>query len=204
MIQANLSPHNVISEDDRADYQMADHLHMYEFALRLIEHKAVKPAADKRHKPPKEFVLAMIDRIGAKDAREREYLKTLLHGTYGKYMHLRPYTRRIICARFARHKEGESPLGIPELLEVMGSIINGYNTPLKEEHKQFMREGLFALWLVRVSTGGDGCMYEPMLLYCIRELVSKDPTLLGEARNCSVQLGLAVQNAAWDAMECHL
>ena len=35
--------------------------------------------------------------------------------------------------------------GIAELLEILGSIINGFALPLKDEHKQFLLKALLPL-----------------------------------------------------------
>lgn len=48
----------------------------------------------------------------------------------------RPYIRRAINHVFYRFVyETERHNGIAELLEILGSIINGFALPLKEEHK---------------------------------------------------------------------
>ncbi|KAE8690099.1 Serine/threonine protein phosphatase 2A 57 kDa regulatory subunit B' theta isoform [Hibiscus syriacus] len=64
------------------------------------------------------FVLKLLDLFDSDDQREREYLKTFYIGFMGK-----------------KHN------GIAELLEILGSIINGFALPLKEEHKHFLLEG---------------------------------------------------------------
>lgn len=48
----------------------------------------------------------------------------------------RPYIRRAINHVFYRFVyETERHNGVAELLEILGSIINGFALPLKEEHK---------------------------------------------------------------------
>ena len=44
--------------------------------------------------------------------------------------------------------------GVGELLEILGSIINGFALPLKAEHKQFLVRVLIPLHKVRV-----GCLF---------------------------------------------
>ena len=39
------------------------------------------------------FIKQMLDLFDSEDPRERDYLKTILHRIYGKYMSLRPYIR---------------------------------------------------------------------------------------------------------------
>jgi hypothetical protein len=55
---------------------------------------------------------------------------------YGKFMVHRPFVRKAINNVFYRFIfETEHHNGIAELLEILGSIINGFALPLKEEHK---------------------------------------------------------------------
>jgi serine/threonine-protein phosphatase 2A regulatory subunit B' len=58
------------------------------------------------------------------------------------------------------------------LLEIFGSIINGFTLPLKPEHKQFMMKVLMPLHKPKYMT-----IYHPQLSYCITQFVEKDPTL---------------------------
>merc|ERR1712216_695764 len=69
------------------------------------------------------------------DPRERDYLKTILHRIYGKFMSHRSFIRRTIQNVFCRfvYEPPERHNGIAELLEILGSIINGFALPLKKE-----------------------------------------------------------------------
>ena len=82
----------------------------------------------------------------SEDPRERDYLKTILHRVYGKFMSHRPFIRRSINNIFYTfvYEHGEHN-GISELLEILGSIINGFALPLKEEHKNFLSKALIPL-----------------------------------------------------------
>ena len=72
----------------------------------------------------------------SEDPRERDLLKTTLHRIYGKFLNLRAYIRKQINNIFYRFVyETERHNGVAELLEILGSIINGFALPLKEEHK---------------------------------------------------------------------
>lgn len=71
----------------------------------------------------------------------------------------RPYIRRAINHVFYRFVyETERHNGIAELLEILGSIINGFALPLKEEHKV----GVAAAWIVEIwatrSLSACGCL----------------------------------------------
>ena len=84
----------------------------------------------------KSFIVQFLDLFDSEDPRERDYLKTILHRVYGKYMALRPYIRTQVCNLLLLIVyEKEEHNGLTELLEILSSIISGYTTPLKEEHK---------------------------------------------------------------------
>jgi len=109
----------------------------------------------------------------SEDPREREYLKTILHRIYGKFMSLRSFIRKSINHEFyAVIYENERHNGIGELLEILGSIINGFALPLKTEHKCFLRNVLIPLHKVqRLQT------FHQQLSYCITQFIDKDNAL---------------------------
>ena len=80
--------------------------------------------------------------------------------------------------------------GIAELLEILGSIINGFALPLKEEHKLFLTRVLIPLHKVKSLS-----MYHPQLAYCIVQFLEKDAALTEEVGpySRSNRLGLHVQ-----------
>ena len=60
--------------------------------------------------------------------------------------------------------------GIGELLEILGSIINGFAIPLKQEHLQFLERALLPLHKPRSVS-----LYHGQLSYCISQFIEKDP-----------------------------
>lgn len=68
--------------------------------------------------------------------------------------------------------ETERHNGVAELLEILGSIINGFALPLKDEHKSFLLKVLLPLHKVRSLS-----VYHPQLAYCVVQFLEKDPTL---------------------------
>lgn len=62
--------------------------------------------------------------------------------------------------------------GIAELLEILGSIINGFAIPLKSEHTDFLLKSLMPL-----HTPKSLSLYHPQLSYCVTQFVEKDPGL---------------------------
>ena len=118
----------------------------------------------------------LLELFDSEDPRERDFLKTTLHRIYGKFLNLRSYIRRSINNVFFQFiYETERFNGIAELLEILGSIINGFALPLKEEHKLFLTRVLIPLHKVKSLS-----MYHPQLAYCIVQFLEKDAALTEE------------------------
>ncbi|KAM7266781.1 hypothetical protein ACFE04_008947 [Oxalis oulophora] len=142
---------------------------VYEFLLRFVASPETDAKLAKRY-VDHSFVLKLLDLFDSEDPREREYLKTVLHRIYGKFMVHRPYIRKAINNIFFRFIfETEKHNGIAELLEILGSIINGFALPLKEEHKLFLVRALIPLHKPKCIP-----MYHQQLSYCITQFVEKD------------------------------
>ena len=121
-------------------------------------------------------VSQLLELFDSEDPRERDFLKTTLHRIYGKFLNLRSYIRRSINNVFFQFVyETERFNGIAELLEILGSIINGFALPLKEEHKLFLTRVLIPLHKVKSLS-----MYHPQLAYCIVQFLEKDAALTEE------------------------
>lgn len=148
---------------------------VYEFFLRFIESPDFNPNLGRRY-VDHSFILQLLDLFDTEDPRERDFLKTTLHRIYGKFLNLRAFVRRSINNIFFRFiYENERHNGIAELLEILGSIINGFALPLKEEHKTFLTKVLLPLHKAK-SLG----VYHPQLSYCIVQFLEKDPGLTVE------------------------
>ncbi|KAL8097684.1 hypothetical protein AgCh_030699 [Apium graveolens] len=142
---------------------------VYEFLLRFVASPETDAKLAKRY-IDHSFVTRLLDLFDSEDHREREYLKTVLHRIYGKFMVHRPFIRKGINNIFFRFIfETEKHNGIAELLEIMGSIINGFALPLKEEHKLFLVRALIPLHKPKCIP-----MYHQQLSYCITQFVEKD------------------------------
>ncbi|XP_018601748.1 serine/threonine-protein phosphatase 2A 56 kDa regulatory subunit gamma isoform-like isoform X2 [Scleropages formosus] len=161
-------------EEDEPTLEAAwPHLQLvYEFFLRFLESPDFQPNVAKKYIDQK-FVMQLLELFDSEDPRERDFLKTTLHRIYGKFLGLRAYIRKQINNIFYRFiYETEHHNGIAELLEVLGSIINGFALPLKEEHKIFLLKVLLPLHKVK-SLG----VYHPQLAYCVVQFLEKDSTL---------------------------
>ncbi|PFH38303.1 protein phosphatase 2a regulatory b subunit (b56 family) protein [Besnoitia besnoiti] len=155
---------------------------VYEFFLRFIVSNDVNPKVARKY-IDQQFVLRLLELFSSEDPRERDYLKTILHRIYGKIMALRLFIRKSIQQVFFRFiYEDESPNGISEFLEILGSIINGFALPLKEEHKLFLERVLVPLHKARCLSP-----FHQQLTYCMQQYVRKDsrlaePIILGLLR----------------------
>lgn len=163
-------------EDEPVNELAWPHMQLvYEFFLRFVEspdfnHQIAKQYIDQ------DFILKLLELFDSEDVRERDCLKTTLHRIYGKFLSLRSFIRRSINNIFLQFVyETERFNGVAELLEILGSIINGFALPLKEEHKVFLVRVLIPLHKVRCLS-----LYHPQLAYCIVQFLEKEPLLTEE------------------------
>jgi len=143
---------------------------VYEFFHRFVmtaDVKVIRRYIDKR------FLLHMVDLFNSEDPRERDYLKMILHRIYGRCMPFRSFIRKAmnnilypVIYLNVRHN------GISELLEILGSIINGFALPLKEEHVLFLRNVLIPMHKVQFLS-----QFHAQLAYCVTQFLQKDASL---------------------------
>jgi len=163
-------------EDDPVLDPQWPHLQLvYEFLLRFVvsSQAEVKILRRNMKKNNKQFLINIIHLFRSDDPREREYLKTILHRIYGKFMAFRSTIRKQInfvfySLIFVQSKHN----GVSELLEILGSIINGFALPLKQEHVKFLKTVLIPLHKVRTFT-----QFSQQLAYCVTQFIDKDPSL---------------------------
>ncbi|KAL1366626.1 serine/threonine protein phosphatase 2A 59 kDa regulatory subunit B' eta isoform [Arachis ipaensis] len=159
------------AEDDEPSMDAAwPHLQVvYELFLRFVASPELDAKLAKRY-INQSLILKLLELFDSEDPREREYLKMTLHRIYGKFMVHRPFIRKAINnVFFSLIFETEKHNGIAELLEILGSIINGFALPLKEEHKLFLVRALIPLHKPKCLA-----MYHQQLSYCITQFVEKD------------------------------
>jgi len=158
-------------EEDEPAFEPAwPHLQVvYEFFLRFIVSSEVNAKSAKKYVDTK-FCFQLVELFDSEDPRERDYLKTILHRIYAKFISHRSFIRRAIANVFYRIVyETERHNGIEELLEILGSIINGYSIPLKQEHLQFLTRVLIPLHKPKCVA-----LYHQQLRYCIIQYIEKD------------------------------
>ncbi|KAJ1920029.1 serine/threonine-protein phosphatase 2A 56 kDa regulatory subunit delta isoform [Mycoemilia scoparia] len=165
---------NFDPEEDEPELEPSwPHLQLvYGFFLRFIESSEFNVNLA-RHFIDQRFILDLLALFDSEDPREREYLKTMLHRIYGKVLTLRAFIRKSINYIFLQFiYESERHNGIAELLEILGSIINGFTLPLKDEHKSFLNRVLLPMHKAKPMA-----MYHPQLAYCTVQFIDKDSTL---------------------------
>jgi len=168
------NPSEFDPEEDEPTLEAAwPHLQLvYEFFFRCLESEDFQPSTAKRFIDHR-FVSNLLELFDSEDPRERDFLKTTLHRIYGKFLGLRAFIRKQINNIFYSFiYETERHNGVAELLEILGSIINGFALPLKAEHKTFLLKVLLPLHKVRSLS-----VYHPQLAYCVVQFLEKDPSL---------------------------
>lgn len=120
-----------------------------------------------------DFILKLVQLFNSSDPRERDYCKTILHRVYANFMPLRSYIRNVIKSELTSFMNTtQRHNGICEILEILGSIINGFASPLKQEHIAFLAQVLIPLHRVMHIKA-----IIPQLSYCVSKYVEKDNTL---------------------------
>lgn len=124
------------------------------------------------------FTKKLFPVFASDDPRERYALTLLAHKIYSKFMGLRIDMRNQInnCLMEFVH-ESQQHSGITELLELYGSIINGFTLPLREDHITSLKRTLLPLLKV---DNYDLTLFFPELSYCILQFLEKEPTLYEE------------------------
>ncbi|KAK4284878.1 hypothetical protein QN277_001654 [Acacia crassicarpa] len=163
-------------EDDPSSAFSASWSHLqivYEILLRLVI--TTEPEILKNH-IDHSFLLKLLTLFQSEDRRERESMKNVYHKIYTKFTGERSFMRKsmndvLLHYAFEMHQKH---CGIGELLEIWGTIINGFTVPLKEEHKLFLMRVLIPLHKPKGVQ-----MYHRQLAYCMVQFVQKEPMLGG-------------------------
>lgn len=152
------------------------HLHaVYELLLRVLESPNFSKKLAK-NAFTEEFALHLLKMFDSEDARERDYIKMSVHRIYGKFLHLRTYMKDqmgYILMDYCSSLNVPYVPGTPEILEILGSIVNGFAVPLKPGNVEFLTQVL--LPLIKMP---HFKMYYSQLLYCLLHYLVKEPPLL--------------------------
>ena len=92
---------------------------VYELLLKFVMNHEMDPS-EIRDALTETFMLKLLELFNSEDPRERDYLKTLLHRVYGRFMPLREFIRNSVMNFFLKIAfEYEENNGITELLEIL-------------------------------------------------------------------------------------
>jgi serine/threonine-protein phosphatase 2A regulatory subunit B' len=151
------------------------HLHIvYELLLQVLESPNFNKK-DAKSAFPETFALHLLQMFETEDAREREFLKMAVHKLYRKFLHLRTYVREqmgFMLQDFVAQPQERGCGGVFEMLEILGSIVEGFAVPLKPNHVEYLNRTLLPLIKIPAFV-----VYHSPLLYCFLQYVIKDAVL---------------------------
>ncbi|CAI9769787.1 unnamed protein product [Fraxinus pennsylvanica] len=144
---------------------------VYDILLHLII--SLEPNTLKGH-INNSFLLNLLHLFQSEDPRERESLKNVYHRIYSNFTSYRSFMRKAMNDVFLHYisETDQKHSGIGDLLEIWGTIINGFSVPLKEEHKFFLTRVLIHLHRPKGMQ-----VYYKQLAYCVYQFVEKEPVL---------------------------
>ena len=184
MIEINLfrtlpfhqSNHLYDFENDNSfeDPQYGHLCYIYEIALIFVKCINLNKKSRKKF-IGKTFVRPLIQLFASKDYREKQYIKAILHEIYARNIGIRKVIRKELCNCCYRiiYSEGYNEIenGIDECLQLMCSIFQGLNVPIKDEYIGILRGVLIPLHKVNMRVFNK---LNESLLKCVIQLIGKD------------------------------
>lgn len=161
-------------EDDEPLYDPSwPHTHLiYEILIRLVESHHFNTNIAKKF-IDQLFVYRLLVLFDVEDPRERDMVKTAVHRVYGKFLNLRAFIRKAMKHVFYEFVYEDERHNIAEMLEILGSVVNGFAVPLRDEHKVFLERTLIPLHKNRFLP-----LYYSQLSLCIIQYAEKDSSLV--------------------------
>lgn len=148
------------------------HLHIvYELLLRVLESPNFNRKQAKPYFKP-QFAMHVLELFDSEDPRERDYLKMAAHRLYGRFLHLRTCMRERMAFMLIDYVDNPTLSGVAEIMEILGSIVNGFSVPLKQTHIDYLRQVLLPL-----MKPASFVVYHSQLLYCYLHFIIKDSSL---------------------------
>ncbi|KAL4160911.1 hypothetical protein PRNP1_001469 [Phytophthora ramorum] len=145
----------------------------YDLLLKAIEHIDKLEKHVRKEFFPLRFVAQLVNLFKTPSFKERQVLKGVLHRLYYKLTQRRSAIRKEIANTFYEYiYETSNHYGVAELLEILGSIVNGFACPIKQEHVVLLEKALIPLHSTPAFIS-----YHQQLAYCMIQYVSKDHTL---------------------------
>lgn len=160
-------------EDDEPVYEPSwPHLHLvYELLIRLLESPFFNLNWAKGQIDTV-FMHRLLSIFDVEDPRERELVKMTVHRIYAKFLNLRAFIRKSMRNIFYEFIYDDQRHNVAEMLEILGSVVNGFAVPLRDEHKVFLERTLIPLHKNRALP-----IYYAQLSLCVVQFAEKDPTL---------------------------
>ncbi|KAI3717820.1 hypothetical protein L1987_69678 [Smallanthus sonchifolius] len=183
-----------LEDDDVITVPSADWAYLqivYDILLRLIIKIDVKSVQEDKsvgsrvlnqgpamgeHFITRSFILNLLTLFNSDDLRERDAVKNIVHRIYSKFTFYRSFMRKSMTDVLLHfiYETDHQQNGIGDILEIWGSIINGFTVPLKEQHKVFLYRVLIPLHKPK-----NMAVYHRQLVYCVSQFVQKEAELGG-------------------------
>ncbi|DAZ97236.1 TPA: hypothetical protein N0F65_010398 [Lagenidium giganteum] len=145
----------------------------YDLLLKAIEYIDKVEKQTRKEFYSLRFVAQLVTLFKTPSFKERQVLKGVLHRLYYKLTQRRSAIRKEIAHSFYEYiYEGANHYGVSELLEILGSIVNGFACPIKQEHVVLLERALIPLHSTPAFIS-----YHQQLAYCMIQYVSKDHSL---------------------------
>ena len=152
-VKDDLYPDNDEKNDGKPPWKEWNHLiWSYELLLRLVIMTNIDKKLMAKVMRKQNFVSKLIELLATPNAKEREYIKTILHRIYGRIMNLREDMRKFFGNYLLSviYDEQYPELSVPDgkivyryggvcdILEIYASIGHGLSLPVKREHIEFI------------------------------------------------------------------
>jgi serine/threonine-protein phosphatase 2A regulatory subunit B' len=168
-IEANIL--NFVYKNSTEQYEM-NKKGFYEILIYLLENPLCKSSIFKKS-ITFDFINKFVQLFDSGIVEEKKYLKIILHRLYSKLIKRRIIIRNAITDYLKQSiKSKINYNGIPEILEVMASIISGYSVPLKKNHTDFFNYIIVPLFTLKKLN-----LYLKQLMKCSYLFLEKDHQL---------------------------
>eukprot|EP01084_Bolivina_argentea_P216307 367519_1 len=155
-----------------------------EFVYKITFYVLINPNIDKRIMIGQlrgKFLQNLVCLLKSLDDRETQYVKIIIHAIYGRFMALRGYIRTYLsqfCYSYIYETEYElcnsiastKWQGIPEILQIFCSIIQGLSTPVKKDYYLLLCNVLIPLHKTYHLDA-----FHDELVKCCTQFILKDP-----------------------------
>ena len=179
-IEANIL--NFVYKNSTEQYEM-NKKGFYEILIYLLENPLCKSSIFKKS-ITFDFINKFVQLFDSGIVEEKKYLKIILHRLYSKLINRRISIRVAITDYLKLAiKSKINYNGIPEILEVMASIISGYSVPLKKDHTDFFNYIIVPLFTLKKLN-----LYLKQLMKCSNLFLEKEHQLYIPLLNVIIEI----------------